>query len=243
MIQVTSISKSYGDLSVLSGVTFTAADGAITTLLGANGAGKTTTLRILTGIMRPASGDVRVDGFDVHGRPIEARQRMGVLPDHFGLYPHLNAIEHFRFFGRLQGLGEAILDTRIPETLEALEMGSFADRQARHLSLGQSMRVAVARAILHDPQNVVMDEPTRGLDIFAVRLLRRLLLDLRAQGRAVLLTSHSLAEVESLSDVILVLVGGRIEAEGSAQHIRQLTGAATLEEGFVRLAGTSGGRP
>ncbi|GMV07266.1 MAG: ABC transporter ATP-binding protein [Gemmatimonadota bacterium] len=239
MIQATAIRKRYGRLDVLNGTTFTAHDGAITTLLGVNGAGKTTTLRIVCGLLKADGGSVLVDGVSVEAEPLAAKQQMGILPDRFGLYPHLTPREHLEFFGRLQGLSPEILEARVLEVRATLDMGPFFERPARHLSLGQSMKVALGRALLHSPRNIVMDEPTRGLDVLAIRALRGLLRELRDQGRAVFITNHSLAEVEELSDRVLILAGGEIVAEGSAEEVRRRAGAETLEESFVKLSSAS----
>lgn len=181
-----------------------------------------------------------VDALDVAHAPAAAKRRMGILPDRFGLYPHLSAREHLEFFGRLQGVPTVRLAERLEEIRSALDMGSYFERPAQHLSLGQGMKVALGRAILHDPGNIVMDEPTRGLDILAVRTLRDILRALRDQGRAIFITNHSMLEVETISDRVLVLAGGAIVADGTSQDICRQTGTSTLEEGFVRLS-TMGG--
>lgn len=236
MIQLEDVSKSFGTRQLLRSVTFDVPNGCITTLLGANGVGKTTTLRIITGLMAPSGGSVLVDGFDVARESLQSRARLGVLPDQFGLYPRLTAREHIEFFARLRGLHGDELATRVRDVERALGIAAFAATAGRHLSQGQSMRVAAARALVGDPQNVIMDEPMRGLDLFGIQLMRRLLQDLRAQGRAVLVTNHSLAEVESLSDRVLVLADGQTVGGGTVGELNALAGTSSLEESFVALS-------
>lgn len=240
MIEVVDVVKRFGRRSVLDGVSFTAAGGEITTLLGANGAGKTTILRAVTGILSPDSGTVRIDGADVRTAGRRARRQLGVVADHFGLYPYLTAREHLALAAALRGLDGDARHRAVHDAEDALGIAPFADTRGRHLSQGQAMRIAVARAIVANPDNVVMDEPTRGLDIFGVRLLRRLLFSLREQGKALLLTNHTLAEIEGVSDRLLVLARGRIVAEGSVAALVRDTGAGSLEESVVTLVRAEG---
>lgn len=235
MIEAIALSKRFGERPVLRDVSFAAHNGLITVLLGANGAGKTTILRAVTGLMRPTEGRVTIDGLDVVSAGRAARSRVGVVADHFGLFPYLTAREHLRLAAELRGLHGDALDAAVAAAEDALGVSPFASTQGRHLSQGQAMRVAVARAVVGAPANVVMDEPTRGLDIFGIRLLRQLLFALREQGCAVLLTNHTLAETEGVADEMLVLAQGHIVAHGTPAEVRRMGGSQSMEESIVRL--------
>jgi sodium transport system ATP-binding protein len=236
MIELTGLAKSFGAVKAVQGASFTAPDGAITTLLGANGSGKTTTLSMVMGLLKPDAGTAVVDGIDVRQSPREVRRRIGWFPDAFGLYPRLTAREHVRYFGELHGMEGHSLEEAIARTLAELEMSDIADRRTEGFSTGQRMKVALARALVHSPANLILDEPTRGLDIMSVRLLRATLRRLRSEGRCILMSSHVMAEVEDLSDKVIVLSAGRVVAEGTAAEIVERTGAPNLEEAFVQLA-------
>ena len=236
MIELAGLAKSFGTVKAVQGASFTAPDGAITTLLGANGSGKTTTLSMVMGLLKPDAGTARVDGIDVRESPRDVRRRIGWFPDAFGLYPRLTAREHVRYFGELHGMEGRSLEEAIQRTLGELEMNDIADRRTEGFSTGQRMKVALARALVHSPANLILDEPTRGLDIMSVRLLRATLRRLRSEGRCILMSSHVMAEVEDLSDQVVVLSAGRVVAEGTASEIVARTGAPNLEEAFVQLA-------
>jgi sodium transport system ATP-binding protein len=236
MIELMGLAKSFGAVKAVQGASFTAPDGAITTLLGANGSGKTTTLSMVMGLLKPDDGTARVDGIDVRQSPRDVRRRIGWFPDAFGLYPRLTAREHVRYFGELHGMEGRSLEEAIQRTLGELEMNDIADRRTEGFSTGQRMKVALARALVHSPANLILDEPTRGLDIMSVRLLRATLRRLRTEGRCILMSSHVMAEVEDLSDQVVVLSAGRVVAEGTASDIVARTGAPNLEEAFVQLA-------
>lgn len=236
MIEVRDVVKSFGAVHAVAGATFTVPDGAITTLLGANGSGKTTTLSMIMNLLTPDQGEVRVDGRRVDRHQVEARRRLGWFPDAFGLYPRLTAREHIRYFGELHGLEGKMLEDSIDRTVAELDMDDIANRRTEGFSTGQRMKVALARAMVHSPPNLILDEPTRGLDIFSVRLLRNTLRRLRDEGCAILMSSHIMAEVEELSDKIVVISNGKVAAEGSAAELVAKTAAPNLEEAFVRLA-------
>jgi len=236
MIRITDIRKQFGRVTAVDGVSFVAADGAITGLLGPNGAGKTTTLRMLYAVMKPDSGQIRVDDVDAVAQPQVAQARLGVLPDGFGLYPRLTAREHLEYFGALHGLGGADLARRIDELLELLDMQAIADRRTAGFSHGERTKVALARALVHDPQNVLLDEPTNGLDVMSTRAVRTIVRRLREQGRCVLFSSHVMQEVSALCDSIVVLAAGRVVAHGTPDQLRQQTGHESLEDAFVALA-------
>jgi sodium transport system ATP-binding protein len=233
MIEVRGLAKAFGDLRVVEDVSFIARDGEITGLIGPNGAGKTTMFRLICTVLRPDRGATLIDGIDSQQDPLAARRRLGVLPDIRGLYTRLTAREHMRFFGELHGLTRRELETRIAELVAVLRMEDFIDRRARGFSRGQQMKVALGRALVHRPHNVMLDEPTNGLDVATSRSVRDLLRAMRAEGRCILLTSHIMQEVSALADRIVVLAGGRIALHGTPAELRRATGLHDLEEIFM----------
>lgn len=241
MIEVSDLKKSFGPVQAVQGVSFSAPDGHITGLLGPNGAGKSTTLRIISTVIQPGAGAVRVDGVDALTDGNAARMKLGVLPHQSGLYPRLTARENIRYFGELNGISGAALDQRIAELIEMLEIGEFADRPAKGFSQGQKIKVALARAMVHGPRNLVLDEPTNGLDVMATRALRALIRKLRDAGHCVLFSSHVMQEVAALCDGIVIIAHGRIVAQGTPDEIRKQAGEQDLEEAFVKLAGDHAG--
>ncbi|MGH8209353.1 MAG: ATP-binding cassette domain-containing protein [Steroidobacteraceae bacterium] len=241
MIEATNLRKHFGAISALRAVTLRAADGRITGLLGPNGAGKSTTLRILYTVLKPDSGDALIDGVSALREPLEARRRMGVLSHGAGIYPNLTARENILYFGALHGLSRAQSAARAAELIGLLEMAEFADRIAKGFSQGQRVKTALARAIIHGPRNVLLDEPTNGLDVMAVRTLRRLLMRLRDEGHCLLFSSHVMQEVGALCDEVVVIAHGTVVASGTPADIRARTGESTLEDAFVRLIGSGEG--
>ena len=241
MIEVKDLHKAFGTVKAVDGVTFTARDGEITGLLGPNGAGKTTTLRMLYTLMAPDRGQVLVDGIDAAADALSVRRRLGVLPDARGLYKRLTARENIDYFARLQGLPEDELRTRREALMHALEMDDIADRRTEGFSQGQRVKTAIARALIHDPRNVILDEPTNGLDVMATRALRQFMLKLKAEGRCVLFSSHIMQEVGALCDRIVVIAHGRVVADESPAALREQTGEANLEDAFVKIIGTDEG--
>ena len=241
MIEVRELRKSFGAVRAVEGVTFEARDGLITGLLGPNGAGKSTTLRILYTVLRPDSGSARVDGRDVTAEALEVRRRIGVLPHSSGLYPHLTARENISYFGRMNGLNGDALDRRIGELMSLLEIDDFADRRAKGFSQGQRTKVALARALVHDPKNVLLDEPTNGLDVMATRALRDIIRRLKDDGRCVLFSSHVMQEVAALCDEVVIIDRGRVVAAGTLDAIRRKTGLESLEDAFVAAIGSDEG--
>ena len=222
-------------------VGFTARDGEITGLLGPNGAGKTTTLRMLYTLMRPEGGRVLVDGSDVALDPEAARRALGVLPDARGVYKRLTARENIAYFGELHGMPAGDIAGRTRALAEALQMEDFLDRQTEGFSQGQRTKTAIARALVHDPKNVILDEPTNGLDVMTTRGLRAFLKQLRAEGRCVIFSSHIMQEVAALCDRIVVIAHGRVVANGTADELRAQTGEGNLEDAFVQLIGSEEG--
>ncbi len=234
MIKVEGIHKSFGNVHAVRGVSFDAPDGKITGLLGPNGAGKSTTLRVLYTVLKPDEGSASIDGADVVTDSLEARKRIGALPHGAGLYPHLSARENIAYFARLCGLAKAEIDDRVDEIVRLLDIGDFADRRTKGFSQGQRTKVSLARALVHDPQNILLDEPSNGLDVMATRSLRELILKLKDDGRCVLFSSHVMQEVAALCDDICIIANGQVAIDGSVEGIRERTGCDDLEEAFVK---------
>ena len=241
MIEVRDLHKAFGTVKAVDGVSFKAADGQITGLLGPNGAGKTTSLRMLYTLMKPDRGQVLVDGVDANVDPTGVRRRLGVLPDSRGLYKRLSSRENIRYFGRLHGLDDALIAQRTDALAKALEMGDIIDRRTEGFSQGQRVKTAIARALVHDPRNVILDEPTNGLDVMSTRAMRRFLLQLKAEGRCVLFSSHIMQEVAALCDRVVIIARGKVVAEGTADELREMTGETNLEDAFVKAIGTEEG--
>jgi sodium transport system ATP-binding protein len=237
VIAIDGLRKRFGVVDAVRDVSLRADNGSVTGLLGPNGAGKTTTLRMLSGLMRPDAGSIRVDGADVVADPIGAQRLMGVLPDSRGLYPRLTPREHIRYFGELHGLGAAVLAERIDHLLQLLGLERLAGRRVAGFSQGERTKVALARALVHSPRNVILDEPTNGLDVMSTRGVRELIRGLRHDGCCVVLSSHIMQEVSALCDRIVVIAHGRRVAEGTSDELRRQTGCDDLEDAFVALAG------
>jgi sodium transport system ATP-binding protein len=244
VIEIDDVAKSFGRhgaVKAVAGVSFTAPDGEITGLLGPNGAGKTTLLRMLATLMVPDSGRATIDGHDVVGERIVVRRRTGVLSDARGLYPRLTGRENIRYYGALHGLSGPPLAARIDDLVRVLGIEQIADRRAQGYSQGERMKVAIARALVHDPHTILLDEPTNGLDIMSTRALRELLRALRSQGKCLLFSSHVMQEVSALCDRIVILGHGKVVASGTAADLVAQSGASSLEEAFVRLLGSGEG--
>ena len=237
MIALQGVRKRLGTVDAVRGVSFRAEDATVTGLLGPNGAGKTTTLRLLSGLMRPDAGTIHVDGSDVVADPIGSQRHMGLLPDARGLYPRMTAREHIRYFGELRGLEAGILTERIEFLIKRLGLESVADRRVAGFSQGERTKVALARALVHGPRNIILDEPTNGLDVMSTRAVRALIRGLREDGCCVVFSSHIMQEVAALCDRIVVIAQGAVVAEGTADQLRLQTGCADLEDAFVMLAG------
>ncbi|MGA2776021.1 MAG: ATP-binding cassette domain-containing protein [Steroidobacteraceae bacterium] len=237
MIEARALHKRFGNIAAVKDVSFTSRDGEITGLLGANGAGKSTCLRMIYGVIAPDSGHASIDGVDVHGETSIARARLGVLPHATGLYGNLTARENIRYFGALQGLDQGRITSRCDELSRSLEMQGFMDRRVKGFSQGQRIKVALARALVHEPQNLVLDEPTNGLDVMAIRNLREMLQRLRGQGRCILFSSHVMQEVAALCDRVVIIGGGQLLADDTPEAIRERTGSASLELAFLQVLG------
>jgi sodium transport system ATP-binding protein len=223
----------------VQGVTVHASSGRITGLLGANGAGKTTTLRMLGGLFKPDGGSITVDGIAVDQAPRLALARMGILGDAHGLYPRLSARENIIYFGRLQGMDVDAASDRAEELSRLLDMGTILDRRAEGFSQGERMKTALARALVHDPANIVLDEPTNGLDVLATRALREALRHLRSPAggsKCIVFSTHIMQEVEQLCEHVVVVAQGRSVAEGTVQELLERAGESRFEDAFVKLA-------
>ena len=241
MIHVEGLSRSFGAIRAIDGVGFEARDGRITGLLGPNGAGKSTTLRVLYTVLRPDAGRASVDGIDVIRDPLAARRAIGVLPHSAGIYPQLTARENIAYFGALHGLSGETLARRVDELMVDLDIGDCAGRRAKGFSQGQRVKVALARALVHKPQNLLLDEPSNGLDVMATRALRALILALRAAGHCVLFSSHVMQEVAALCDDIVIVDHGRVVAAGTPEELLAQFHAVTLEDAFVAAIGDARG--
>jgi sodium transport system ATP-binding protein len=237
MIEIQGLRKKFGTVEAVRDVSFSAADGTVVGLLGPNGAGKTTTLRMLSGLMRPDAGTIRVDHADVVADPIAAQTHMGLLPDSRGLYPRLTPIEHIEYFGRLHGMEGPALTARARALVTLLGLNELADRRVSGFSQGERTKVALARALVHQPRNVILDEPTNGLDVMSTRAMRDLIKGLRREGCCVLFSSHIMQEVSALCDRIVVIAQGKVAADGTPDELRSLTGRDNLEDAFVALSG------
>ena len=241
MINVEGLSKSFGNVQAVKNVSFSAPDGQITGLLGPNGAGKSTTLRMLYTLLKPETGSAQIDGFDVREKPIEVQKRIGVLADARGLYPRLTSRENIRYYGKLHGLEGARLESQIDALLTMLDMQSIADRKTEGFSTGEKLKVAIARTLVHNPQNILLDEPTNGLDVMSTRAMRQFILRLRDEGKCVLFTSHIMQEVAALCDQIVIISQGSVSAHGSPDELRKQTGKENLEDAFVAVIGSEEG--
>lgn len=226
-------------IKAVDGVSFTANDGCITGLLGANGAGKTTTLRMVAALLEADQGDVMVDQMLVRAGVRSTQSRMGVLSDARGLSPRLTARENIYYYGVLHGMEMAEVEQRTRQLAHWLEMETILDRRTDGFSQGERMKTALARALVHDPQNIILDEPTNGLDVVATRALREFLRWLRSPeggGKCIIFSTHIMQEVERLCDQVVVIAQGRTVARGTVPELLQQAGESNFEDAFVQLA-------
>ncbi|MEM7097156.1 MAG: ATP-binding cassette domain-containing protein [Pseudomonadota bacterium] len=237
MIEINNLAKTFKEVTAVRDVSFTAQDSRITALLGPNGAGKSTTFRILSTVIQADSGTALVDGIDVVKDPMGARRKIGVMPHNAGLYTRLTGLENIRYFGTLQGLSKGDLEARVDALVDNLDMADFVSRRTQGFSQGQRIKVALARALVHDPKHVVLDEPTNGLDVMATRALRRIVKNLKDEGRCVLFSSHIMQEVDALCDHVIVIGKGEVKFDGSIEALRENAGTDDLEEAFIQMAG------
>lgn len=244
MIEAKQLSKSFKvakgkkqtTVHAVQQVNFLAKNACITGLLGPNGAGKTTTMRMLSTLIEPTQGTALVDGFDCKMQAQRVRASLGVLSDARGLYTRLTARENIAYFGSLQGMSTALLKARTAAVIEQLGLESIADRPTEGFSQGERMKVALARALIHDPNNLILDEPTNGLDIMTIRLLRNLLKQLRNQGKCILLSTHIMQEITALADEVIIISRGKTVAQGSVTDLLTQAQASSMEEAFMKLA-------
>lgn len=241
MIVVRNLKKFFGDVKAVNGVSFEARDGEITGLLGPNGAGKTTTLRMLYSLLPPDEGEIRIDGMDPGTDAMDIKRTLGVIPDSRGLYSRLTARENISYYGELHGMKRSGIAQRIEELTATLDMGEFIDRRTEGFSQGQRVKVAIARAMVHQPQTVLMDEPSNGLDVMSTRALRHYIRSLKEAGQSVVLSTHIMQEVAALCDRIVIIAKGKVAADGSAEQLLKLSGCDSLEDAFVELIGTEEG--
>ncbi|MDQ1832851.1 MULTISPECIES: ABC transporter ATP-binding protein [Massilia] len=240
MIVVDDVRKQFGSLQALGGVSFTAADGQITALLGPNGAGKTTLLRLLVGLLKRDQGSISIGGIDPAIDPMTVRKDIGFLTDQFGLYERLSTREYLAYFGELNGMSTPLVQRRIDEVADLLAMQDILERRAKGFSQGQRIKVALARTLLHKPRHLLLDEPSRGLDVMSTRALRTALTALRQDGCCVIMATHVMQEVTHLCDDVIVIAKGHTVAQGSPQELCRRTGIANLEDAFVSLVGEEG---
>jgi sodium transport system ATP-binding protein len=239
MIKVENLSKRFGKITAVDGVSFTARDGAITGLLGHNGAGKSTSLRILYGLLKADAGNAIVDAIDVLQNPLAAQQIIGVMTDAHGLYPRLTAREHIDYFARLRGMSQELIAERTLKLITDLGMEDIADRRAEGYSQGEKMKVCLARSLVHDPRNIIMDEPTNGLDVMTTRSVRKILQDLKTAGKCVLLSSHIMQEISALCDEVIIIANGKVHYQGGLDELLVHTGENNLEDAFVSMTGVT----
>ncbi|MEJ6592735.1 MAG: ATP-binding cassette domain-containing protein [SAR86 cluster bacterium] len=235
MIEVKQVSKQFGGVSAVKDVSFLASAGQVTGLLGPNGAGKSTTLRMLYGLLIPDTGQVLIDGVNVAENTRLAQSRLGVMTDNHGLYARLTAREHIHYFGRLHGMENEQVEARAAELIALLGMGSIADRRTHGFSQGERTKVCMAQCLVHGPANVILDEPTNGLDVMTTRIVREVVQELRVMGITVLFSSHLMHEVARLCDNIVIVSMGEVVAEGTTEMIKELAHEDDLEDAFVKL--------
>ena len=239
MIEIQQLHKAFGNKVAVSDVSFSARDGEITGLLGPNGAGKTTTLRMLYTLIKPDRGRISVDGLDSVTQPLDVRRRLGVLPDARGLYKRLTARENVEYYAQLQKMEPAMVRRRLEGLIQTLGMQDIIERRVEGFSQGERVKTAIARALVHDPRNVILDEPTNGLDVMSTRSLRDFLRQLKAEGRCVLFSTHIMQEVAALCDRIVIIADGRVVADGTPESLRESAHEQSLEEAFVKIIGAA----
>ena len=228
--------KQFGEVKAVDGVSFTAKSGAITGLLGPNGAGKTTTIRMIGTLISIDGGSVRIDDINVAGDPDGARRACGLLSDSRGVYTRMTARENIRYYAELRGMDVARSEKILARFVDWLDMKAILDRRTDGFSQGERMKVAITRALIHEPGNVILDEPTNGLDVMSTRALRELIKRLRAEGQTVMFSSHVMQEVAALCDEIVIISRGRVTAQGTAEHLMEISGKQNLEDAFIALS-------
>ncbi len=240
MIQARGLSKRFqdkkrGEIRAVDNVSFTCQPGKIYGLLGANGAGKTTTLRMLATILEPTDGTALVCGHDIVEQPEKVRACVGFLSTATALYPRLTARELVEYFGRLNGLDEATLKTRVDDIFDRLDMNGFRDRRCDKLSTGMKQKTSIARTLVHDPPVMIFDEPTLGLDVITARTITAFIRECRDRGKTVIFSTHVMSEVEKLCDTIGIIHTGKLLAEGTLAQFRDQHHEQDFEEIFVKV--------
>jgi sodium transport system ATP-binding protein len=236
-VAVERLEKTLGKNRVLRGISFQAQPGEIFGLLGPNGAGKTTTLRLISTLLSPDSGTVAVLGFDTRKAPEQVRRRIGVVTADIGVYPRLSARENVTYFAQLSEVPNSDLKRRVDAVIDRLDIGSFANQRAESLSSGQKQKVAIARAIVHDPSVLMFDEPTSNLDVLASREVREFMVESKERGKCVIFSTHVLHDAERLCDRITILHEGQVVASGPTADVRG--GKPELEDAFLDLVGAN----
>jgi sodium transport system ATP-binding protein len=229
--------KMFKKITAVNDTSFTVNDGEVVGLLGPNGAGKTTIMRLLATVLHPTLGTARVDGYDVRTNPRAVRYRLGILPETWGLYERFTPREHLRIFGQYYEMKNDVIEQRIEELIKVLDMGAFADRECKRFSRGMSQKVALARTLIHSPQNLLLDEPTNGLDVMSARQVRKLIAQAREEGRCVMISTHILTEAERLCDRLVLIDGGRVVAQGTPKELCEQAGKPNLEDAFLAILG------
>jgi sodium transport system ATP-binding protein len=238
MIEASSLKKKFGEQWVVTDVSFAAANGRITGLLGPNGAGKSTSLRMVSGLIVPTAGSIKIDGLESgNNQKVSVKRSLGVLCDASGLYPRLTVREHLEYSAGLHGLSGDQLEAAVARALDLLEIEDLAERRTEGFSHGERRKVELARALVHDPQNILLDEPTNGLDVPSIRVLRRTVRRLAELGKCVLFSSHVMQEISALCDQVVIIARGRVLATGSPSDLQKRSGQVNLEEAFVHLIG------
>jgi sodium transport system ATP-binding protein len=237
MIKVEHLAKTFKQFEAVKDISFTAHDGEVFGLLGPNGAGKTTTLRMLSTVVTPTAGTAHINGFDIRHQKDQVRSSLGILVESAGLYSHSTTREHLRFIGNLHGLNGNGLEKRINDLIEALAMTDFADRRAEGFSRGMVRKVVMGMALVHNPPNVILDEPTQGLDVVSTRAVREIIQRFKTEGRCVILSTHHMDEVERLCDRVAIIHRGQILESGTPQELIQKYNTESLESAFVEIIG------
>ena len=240
MIKVRDLKKQFGSVKAVDGVTFSAHGGAITGLLGPNGAGKTTTIRMIGTLIAIDSGSAMIDAVDVAVDPDGARRACGLLTDSRGVYTRMTARENIRYYAELRGVEVARSEKTLARFVEWLDMKDILDRRTEGFSQGERMKVAIVRSLIHEPANVILDEPTNGLDVMSTRALRELIKRLKSEGQTVMFSSHVMQEVAALCDEIIIISHGRVTAQGTTSELMDMSGKGNLEDAFVALSEVAG---
>jgi len=241
MIHVSDLSKRFGEIQALDGASFTAQDGHITGILGPNGAGKTTCLRMIYGLLRPDTGSVQIGGIDTRTHAVEAKRNLGVFPDKLGTWDRLTTREVIDYFASLHGMPVAQRTAAITSIIDELDLTEIIDRRTRGFSQGQRMKVGLAACLVHRPQHILLDEPSRGLDVMATRILRDYLAAQRDAGRCIIFSSHVMQEVAALCDRVVIMARGKVVATGTPNDLCEQAGEPNLEDAFVKIIGTTEG--